>query len=89
MRKHSLYHFSITIHLHLTSFYVRIYLKNQLGEMLIEQIIEFELRGPEPPIRTCVPQWLFTRQNKNLEGLSSCKRQCLTSSYLGKITYKI
>ena len=25
----------------------------KLGEMLIEQIIEFELRGPGPPNRSC------------------------------------
>ena len=24
--------------------------------MLIEQIIEFEFRGPEPPSRTCTPK---------------------------------
>ena len=27
--------------------------KNWLGKMLIEQIIEFELRGPGPSGRTC------------------------------------
>ena len=29
--------------------------KNYLGEMLIEQIIEFELRGQGPLDRTCTP----------------------------------
>ena len=27
--------------------------------MLIEQIIEFELRGPGPPGRTCAPQLII------------------------------
>ena len=27
--------------------------KNQLGEILVEQTIEFKLRGPGPPSRTC------------------------------------
>ena len=35
--------------------------------MLIEQIIEFELRGPRPPGRTCIPTTgyfiLMTKQN--------------------------
>ena len=29
--------------------------KSAIGEMLIEQIIEFELRGPGPSGRTCTP----------------------------------
>ena len=41
-RNHLLYHFLITIHLHLASFYAQnTFLKNYLGKMLIEQIIEF------------------------------------------------
>ena len=51
-----LYHFSITSRLHLTSFYAKIYLKKKDGEMLIEQIIEVELRGPGPPNHTCSPK---------------------------------
>ena len=44
---HLLYQLSITIHLHLASFYETKYLKKNYGrEMFIEQIIEFELRGP-------------------------------------------
>ena len=41
-RNHLLYHFSITIHLHLASFYAQdTFLKNYVVKMLIEQIIEF------------------------------------------------
>ena len=56
-RNYPMYHFSITIHLHFASFYRRYTFekKNQQGEMLIEQIIEFELIGPWPPGRTCTP----------------------------------
>ena len=41
--------------------------------MLIKQTIEFELRGPGPPGRTCtyVYNWLASLQNKNLQGKSS------------------
>ena len=46
------YHFSVTIHLHLASFYEQNTFKKIAGKMLIEQIIEFELRGPRPPGRT-------------------------------------
>ena len=44
-RNHLLYHFSITTHLHLASFYAQNTLKKIARKMLIEQIIEFELRG--------------------------------------------
>ena len=54
-RNHLLYHFSITSHLHLASFYAQNTFKKSLGKMLIEQIIEFELRRPGPPGRTCAP----------------------------------
>ena len=54
-RNHLLYNFSITIHLHLASFYAQNTLKKQLGKMVIKQIIEFQLRGPGPPGRTCTP----------------------------------
>ena len=54
-RNHLQYHFSITIHLHLDSFYATIYFrkKNHLEEMLFDPINEFELRGPGPLGRTC------------------------------------
>ena len=39
--------------------------------MLIEQIIEFELRGAWPPGRRVLYDWLFSWQNKNLKGKSS------------------
>ena len=54
-RNHLLDHFSITIHLHLASFYAQNTFKKIAREMLIEQIIEFELRGQESPGRTCTP----------------------------------
>ena len=54
-RNHQLYHFSITIHLHLASFYAQNTFKKIEGKTLIEQIIEFQLRVPGPPGRTCTP----------------------------------
>ena len=47
-RNHLLYHFSITIQVHLASFYAQIPLKKYREEMLIKQIIEFQLRGLGP-----------------------------------------
>ena len=41
-RNHLLDHFSITIHLHLASFYAQNTFKKIARKMLIEQIIEFE-----------------------------------------------
>ena len=65
--------------------------------MLIKQIIEFQLRGRGPPGRTCTPNWLTSRQNKNLEGKFSKgslftakileEAMCLTYPYMGQITY--
>ena len=52
-RNHQLYHFSITIHL--ASFYAQNTSKEIAKEMFIKQIIEFQLRGPRPPSRTCTP----------------------------------
>ena len=55
-RNHLLYHFSITIHLHLGSFYAQNTNNKKIArEMLIKQIIEFQLIGPGPPGRTCTP----------------------------------
>ena len=54
-RNHLLYHFSITIHLHLASFYAQNTFKKIARKMLIEQIVEFELSGPGSPGRTCTP----------------------------------
>ena len=48
-------HFLITIHLHLASFYAQNTLKKYRGKVLIEQIIEFKLRGPGSPGRTYTP----------------------------------
>ena len=47
---HSIVPFSITIPFHLASFYAtKQFWKKKLGEMLIEQIIKFELKGPGFP----------------------------------------
>ena len=43
------------IHFHLASFYAQNTEKKKLGKMLIEHIIEFELRAPGPPGRTFSP----------------------------------
>ena len=53
-RNHLLHRFSTTIHL---ANFARqhTFEKNQIGEMLIEQIIEFELSEPGPSGRTCTP----------------------------------
>ena len=48
-RNHLLYHFSIAIHL--ASFYAQNTFKKLARKMLIEQIIEFQLRGPGSPGR--------------------------------------
>ena len=54
-RNYLLYHFSITIHLHLASFYAQNAVKKNLGKMIIEQTIEFQLREHGRPGRTCTP----------------------------------
>ena len=43
----------MTIHRHLTSFSRNKIFKKKPGEIVIKQIIEFELRAPGPPGRTC------------------------------------
>ena len=43
------------IHFHLASFYAQNTFQKQLRKMLIEQITEFQLRGPGHPGRTCTP----------------------------------
>ena len=48
-RNHLLHHFLITTYAQIT------FNKNQQEEMLIEQNIEFKLRGPGPSGRTCTP----------------------------------
>ena len=40
-------------HLHLAIFYAENTFKKIARQMLIEQVIEFELRGPGSPGRTC------------------------------------
>ena len=65
--------------------------------MLIEQIIEIDMRGPGPPgpyMYSC--NWLTSWQNKNLEGKSSSgllvtpkilqEAMCLTYPYMDQIT---
>ena len=54
-RKHLLYDFLITIHLYLASFYAQKTFKKIGRNMLIEQIIEFELSGPGSHGRMCTP----------------------------------
>ena len=65
--------------------------------MLIEQIIEFQLRLPGPPGRYMYSyNWLTSCQNKNLEGKSSSgllftakilqEAMCLTYYHLDQIT---
>ena len=54
------YHFSTTIHLRLAGFMRQnTYKKNQQGEMLMEQIIQFQLKGPGLFRSTCAVQRLF------------------------------
>ena len=64
--------------------------------MLIEQNIECELRGPEPPGRTCTPitSYFHKKKKKNKEKSPSGslfttkilqKAMFLTSPYLGQI----
>ena len=66
--------------------------------MLFKQNIEFQLRGPGPPGRTCAPiTGLLHDKKKNLEGKSTSgllftakilpEAMCLTSPYLDQITY--
>ena len=65
--------------------------------MLIEQIIEFQSRGPGPPGRMYSNNWLTSRQNKNLKGKSLSGSLfttkilqdaiCLTYPYMDQITY--
>ena len=69
--------------------------------MLIEKIIEFELRGPRPPVIHVLQQLIIFMIYKNLNRKSSCKLlftakilheandnvPCLP--YLGQISYKI
>ena len=54
LRNTVLDHFLITILHSLVSFYATTHLsKKKPGEMLVEQIFEFEFGGPGPPGRTC------------------------------------
>ena len=69
--------------------------------MLIEQIIEFQLRGPEPPGRTCTPitgqihnKTKILKENLRLDYyllLKYCRRQCalLTPIWTKSLTIKI
>ena len=65
-RNHLLYYFSKgTIYLHIASFYAKKYFRKirLKNKMLIEQIIEFELRRPWSPGRICTPTTVYF-QNK-------------------------
>ena len=69
--------------------------------MLIEQIIEFDLRfeGLRPPGRTCTPKtgYFYDKTKISKENIrvghyllvKYCKRQCTLLSLPGRITYKI
>ena len=67
--------------------------------MLIEEIIEFELRGPEPPGRTGIPTTgdVYKKIKSSKETLNELSFTAkilhevmyLAFSYLGQITYKI
>ena len=69
--------------------------------MLIELIIEFELRGAGPPGRTCtsITAGFHDKAKICMENfqvdyyllLKYCRRQCalLPSPFLGQITYRI
>ena len=69
--------------------------------MLIEQIIEFQLRGPGPPGRTCTPttgklhdKTKISKENIRVDYyllLKYCRRQCalLTSTWTKSLTIKI
>ena len=94
-------HFSITIHLHLASYYATKYLRKKLATvrgMLIEQI--FELSGPKPLGRICTPitrcfhdKTITSKENIRLDCyllLKYCRRQCtLLPPCLNQITFKI
>ena len=59
--------------------------------MLIEQISEFDLRGPGPPGRICTPKLVIfmTKQNSFKEDLRAdyylllkyCRRQCILAYF--------
>ena len=80
-------HFSITIHVHLASFYATRSFSKKLAtvrRMLIEQI--FELRGPAPPSRICTfitgcfhDKAIISKENIRLDCyllLKYCRRRC-------------
>ena len=54
--------------------------KNYLGKMLIEQIIELELKGPGP--KQIILEWLFTAKN-----IAGGNVPCFF--HLGQVSYKI
>ena len=60
--------------------------------MLIEQIIEFELRGPGSPGGTCTPITGNFMKRNSLSGLLFTANilqgaVCFTSAYMDQITY--
>ena len=98
-RSHLLYHFSITIHLHLASFYAQNTLKKALKKA--EHIVEFQLRGPGPPGRTCTPitgllhdKTKILKENLRVDYyllLIYCSSQCalLPTTWTKSFTFKI
>ena len=102
-RNHRLYHFSITIYLTSPVFTQKnTFEKNLAREVLIEQIIEFELRSPGPPGRTCTSttgkfheKTKISEENLRVDDYEVFTARILqkvvhlTSPYLCQITYKI
>ena len=57
----------ITVHLHFDSIYATNPLKKKVGEILIEQFIEFQLKGPGPLGRKCTPKTVYFHGKKILQ----------------------
>ena len=95
-RNHLLYHFTITIHLHLATFYAQNTFK-KIGKMPIEQTTEFQLKGPGPFGRTCTPitgklhdETKISKKNLREDYgllLKYCRGQCALLSPIDQITY--
>ena len=73
---HLLYLFSITIHLHLASFY------EQNREILIEQTTEFQSKGLGPFGRTCTPITGVDDAKSLLSAVSDASTRVNLSSYI-------
>ena len=75
------------------------FLKNSPWKMLIEQIVEFQLRGPEPPGRTSTPKTgnchdktIISKENPRVGFhllLKCCTRQCILFPPTGTLSRTI